>query len=117
MLTILNYLCMGLSSTKLSLAMVIPMLVVCNMCLILTVSYYLLLRTAEPQLGWGVARAGGSRGVRSNWGYLVRVWGEDNSTVKTDKFLNAEKAFKLLFFNDSRVFTLQKMQMMPVHYV
>ena len=47
----------------------------------------------------------------------MRVWGEDNSTVKTDKYLNAEKAFKLLFFNDSRVFTLQKMQMMPVHYV
>ena len=34
----------------------IPMLVVSNMCLILTVSYYLLLRTAEPQLGWGGAR-------------------------------------------------------------
>ena len=34
----------------------------------------------------------------------MRVWGEDNSTVKTDKYLNAEKAFKLLFFNDSRDF-------------
>ena len=44
----------------------IPTLVVCNMCLILTVSYYILLRMAEPQLGWGVARDGGSRGVRSN---------------------------------------------------
>ena len=37
----------------------IPMLVVCNMCLILTVSYYILLRMAEPQLGLGMARDGG----------------------------------------------------------
>ena len=44
----------------------IPTLVVCNMCLILAVSYYILLRTAEPQLGLVVVRDRWSGGVSSN---------------------------------------------------